>query len=57
MTRLLVLLAAIVFVAGFGFLTLATIQKEGLSLGSVISAFILLILAVGILGAMRNPPS
>jgi hypothetical protein len=56
MARFLVLLAALVFVAGFGFLTLATINEQGLSLGTVLSAFILLILAVGVIGAMRDPP-
>jgi hypothetical protein len=56
MPRLLVLLAALVFVAGFGFLTLATISEQGLSLGTVLSALILLILAVGVIGAMRDPP-
>jgi hypothetical protein len=56
MARFLVLLAALVFVGGFGFLTLATISEQGLSLGTVLSAFILLILAVGIIGAMRDPP-
>jgi len=43
MTRLLVLGTVLVFIAGFGFATL-------------LSIFILVLLAVGIVGALRNPP-
>jgi hypothetical protein len=42
-----VLLAAVVFIAGFAFLTVAAI---GLSI------IIVVLLAVGIVGALRNPP-
>ena len=56
MTRLLVLGAALVFIAGFAFLTFAQVSEQGLTAGSLISGFILLLLLVGIVGAMRNPP-
>jgi hypothetical protein len=56
MTRLLVLAAALVFIAGFAFLTYATIVRQGLSAGSLLSIFIVVLLAVGIVGALRNPP-
>jgi hypothetical protein len=57
MTRLAVLGAALVFIAGFAFLTYASIVEQGgLSLASVVSVFILVLLAVGIVGALRNPP-
>ena len=56
MTRLLVLAAALVFIAGFGFLTFAQVDEQGVTAGSLISAFILLLLLVGIVGALRNPP-
>ena len=56
MTRLLVLAAALVFIAGFAFLTFAQVTEQGLTAGSIISAFILLLLLVGIVGALRNPP-
>jgi hypothetical protein len=55
-TRLLVLALALVFIAGFAALTISAIAEQGLSGASVISIFILVLLAVGILGALRNPP-
>jgi hypothetical protein len=56
MTRLLVLGAVLVFIAGFAFLTVAAISKEGLTFATLLSVFILVLLAVGIVGALRNPP-
>jgi hypothetical protein len=56
MTRVLVLGAALVFIAGFGFLTFAAVVEQGFSLASLLSVFILVLLAVGIVAALRNPP-
>jgi hypothetical protein len=56
LTRLLVLGAVLVFIAGFAFLTVAAIAKEGLTVATFLSVFILVLLAVGIVGALRNPP-
>ncbi|HEV3047373.1 MAG TPA: hypothetical protein VGY13_08440 [Solirubrobacteraceae bacterium] len=56
MTRLAVLALALVFIAGFAFLTLADISHEGVGAGSVLSVFIIVLLLVGIVGALRNPP-
>ncbi len=56
MTRLLMLGAVLVFIAGFAFLTVAAIAKEGLTFATLLSVFILVLLAVGIVGALRNPP-
>jgi hypothetical protein len=56
MTRLLVLGAALLFITGFAFLTYASIVREGVSAGSVLSIFIVILLGVGIVGALRNPP-
>jgi quinol-cytochrome oxidoreductase complex cytochrome b subunit len=56
MRRLVVLGIALVFIAGFAFLTVAAAIEQGVTVASVISAFILLMLAVGIIGALRNPP-
>jgi hypothetical protein len=56
MTRLLVLGAALAFIAGFAFLTVATVIEEGLNVATVLSIFIVVLLAVGIVGALRNPP-
>jgi hypothetical protein len=55
-TRLLVLGAALVFIVGFAFLTIAMIKDHGLDAGGVISIFVVVLLAIGIVGALRNPP-
>jgi hypothetical protein len=56
-TRLLVLLAVLVFIGGFAFLTVSVIVKQGgVTVLSLLSVLILVLLAVGIVGALRNPP-
>jgi hypothetical protein len=56
MTRLLVLGAALVFIGGFAFLTVSAISEQGITAAGVLSISILVLLAVGIVGALRNPP-
>ena len=56
MNRIAVLLVALIFIAGFAFLTVAAIVKQGFSAASVLSIIILVVLAVGIVGALRDPP-
>jgi hypothetical protein len=57
MTRLAVLALALVFIAGFAFLTLTVILKEGgITVASGLSILIVVLLSVGIVGALRNPP-
>jgi len=56
MTRLLVLATALVFIAGLAFLTVASVAQQGFSLASLLSVFILVLLAIGIIGALREPP-
>jgi hypothetical protein len=56
MRRLLVLSLALVFIAGFAFLTVAAVIEQGFTPASLLSIFILALLAVGIVGALRNPP-
>ena len=55
-TRLVVLTVALMFIAGFAFLTVAAVIEQGLTVAALLSAFILLLLGVGIVGALRNPP-
>ncbi len=55
MTRLLALVAGVVFIGGFGFLTAAAVRQQGLTLAGLLSIFILVLLAVGIIGTLRNP--
>jgi hypothetical protein len=54
--RTLVLGAALVFIAGLGFLTVAAVVEQGFTPASALSIFIIVLLAVGIVGALRNPP-
>lgn len=56
MRRLVVLGLALVFICGLGFLTFAAVVEQGFTLASLVSLVILLLLAVGIVGALRNPP-
>jgi len=56
MRRILVLGAVLIFIAGFAFLTVAAAIEQGFTIASLISIFILVLLAVGIVGALRNPP-
>jgi hypothetical protein len=56
LTRLLVLGAALVFIAGFAFLTFSAVVEQGFTVASLLSVLILVLLAVGIVGALRNPP-
>lgn len=57
MRRVAVLGLALVFIAGFAVLTLGTIVEYGLTPATLLSLLILVLLAVGIVGALRNPPS
>jgi hypothetical protein len=56
MRRTLVLGAALVFIAGFAFLTVAAVIEQGFTAASLLSVLILAMLAIGIVGALRNPP-
>lgn len=56
MVRLIVLAIAMVFITVFAFLTIDTVSHQGVTLAGAISIFVLLLLAVGIVGALFNPP-
>jgi hypothetical protein len=56
MRRILVLGAALVFIAGFAFLTVVAVTEQGFTVASALSILILALLAIGIVGALRNPP-
>jgi hypothetical protein len=56
MTRVAVLAIALAFILGFAFLTVGGIEQFGINVQSVLSIFVLVILTVGIVGALRNPP-
>jgi hypothetical protein len=48
--------AALIFIAGFAFLTVAAVIEQGFTLASLLSALILVLLSVGIVGALLNGP-
>jgi hypothetical protein len=54
--RRLVLGAALLFILGFAFLTISAVSQQGFTLLSAVSIFVLVLLGVGIVGAMLNPP-
>ncbi len=55
MTRLLILLVATLFVVGFAFLTLHTIvEQKGISAGTAISVLVVVLMGVGIFGALLD---
>jgi hypothetical protein len=56
MRRNAVFAAVLVFIAGFAFLTLASIVEQGLTVAAVLSILILVLITIGIVGALRNPP-
>jgi hypothetical protein len=54
MTRALVLLVAALFIVGFAFLTLSAIASQGFTLGTAISVFVVVLMGVGIIGALLD---
>jgi hypothetical protein len=56
MRRIFVLGAVLVFIAGFAFLTVVAVIEQGFTVASLLSILILAMLAIGIVGALRNPP-
>lgn len=56
MTRLAVFATALAFVIGFAYLTIEAIATEGLSAAGVIAVVVVLLLMVGLVGALRHPP-
>ena len=56
MTRLIVLAVALLFVVGFAVLTPHAAAEQGVTLGTLVSFAVLVLLGVGVIGALRNPP-
>jgi hypothetical protein len=56
MTRVAVLAVSLAFILGFAFLTIGGIAQYGLTAEGVLSVLVLVILTVGVIGALRNPP-
>jgi hypothetical protein len=56
MTRTAVLAVALAFILGFAYLTIDGIRHAGFGIEGVVSVIVLVLLVVGIVGALRNPP-
>jgi hypothetical protein len=56
MVRLIVIAAMLAFIAGFAFLTFAAVVHQGFDAASALSVLVIVLLSVGIVGALRNPP-
>jgi FtsH-binding integral membrane protein len=54
--RVLVLGIALLFIGGFAALTLIATAEQGFTVASLVAVLILVLLGVGIVGALRNPP-
>jgi hypothetical protein len=54
--RIAVFGAALIFIAGFAFLTLRAVAEQGFTLGSLLSVFVLVLLGIGIVGALLSGP-
>ncbi len=55
-TRAILLALAIVFVFGFAALTIDAFAEQGVTLPGVVSLFVLVLLGVGVLGALFGKP-
>lgn len=51
-----VLLVALVFIVGFGYLTLTVAANHGVDVLTIAALLVLALFAFGIIGALRNPP-
>lgn len=57
MTRVVVLAVALAFLLGFAVLTIQGIEHMGFGFEGILALAVLALLAVGIVGALRNPPN
>jgi hypothetical protein len=53
-TRTVVTAVAIVFIGGFAFLTVATMIEHGVDVLTLVSLVVLVLFAIGILGALSS---
>jgi hypothetical protein len=56
MARNVILLLALVVIAGFAYLTFAVIAESGVDVLVVLALVLLTVMAFGILGALTTPP-
>ncbi len=56
MTRVAVFGVALAFILVFAVLTIESIASQGPSIEGALGIFVLVLLTVGIVGSLRNPP-
>jgi hypothetical protein len=54
-TRVIVLVVALVFIIGLAVLTLAAVAAQGFTLAEAVSVAVVAILGVGVVGALLGP--
>ena len=54
--RYLVFASAVVFIAGLGLLTALYLSNNGLTFVGIVGLVVLIVCAVGVLGALLHPP-
>jgi hypothetical protein len=54
--RIAVFGAALAFISGFAFLTFRAVAEQGVTLASLLSIFVLVLLGIGIVGALLSGP-
>ena len=54
--RFLVFAAALLFILGLGLLTVLYIQSSGVTVVGVLGVIVLVVCAVGVVGALLHPP-
>ncbi len=54
MTRLLIAGVALVFIVGLASLTFIEVTEQGFTVGSLLSVFVVVLLGVGVIGALLD---
>ena len=57
MRNSVVLAVVLLFVVGLAALTILAVADQGVTLGTLLSLVVLVLLGVGVIGALRNPPT
>lgn len=54
--RILLLTLGLVFCIGFGAMTLTVALEDGIDITTIVAGAIVILIAIGLTGAIRNPP-
>ncbi|HEY2652908.1 MAG TPA: hypothetical protein VGI50_13355 [Solirubrobacteraceae bacterium] len=56
MARVLVFLSAVLFILGLGLLTVVYFKDNGVTFVGIVGLVVLVVIGVGVLGALLHPP-